>query len=92
MLPPDFRWKALSPHMDGGTRWLCVGDEDKCVAHVSQRIDGQWYITVNRHLETARWRGASCASQAKGMYLAERWATSQAARLRAEPDTYLIQR
>ena len=83
MLPDDFTWQRLTGPDDIGKRWMYVGE--KCVAVVTQRIDGLWNTTVDRHLEVARWKHATCRSREQGTRWVERWAGARVDRLRRQP-------
>lgn len=84
LLPDDFHWQRtdlIRPTVTS-TRFLCCGKT--VVAFVDQKLNGDWYTTVNRHLDVPKWRKADCGSVEQGMRWVERWAAARVDRLRGQ--------
>lgn len=83
-LPPDLSWHPRDIALKTDTAMvLLLGTKE--VALVSQRIDGVWISTVNRHIDDwRRQRSATHPSKAYAMRMAERWAVAQLDRIRAD--------
>lgn len=80
-LPPDFTWQRGFVSGPATTRWLhCSG---KAVAVVAFHND-LWRTSVNRHLDIKRERSAAALSETMAVAWVERWAVSNAERIRRE--------
>lgn len=83
-IPPDLSWHPRDIALKSDTAVaLLLGTKE--VALVSQRIDGVWLSTVNRHIDDwRRQRSAIHPSKEHAMRMAERWAVAQLDRIRAD--------